>query len=688
MDYLKNVNMSEVEKFYLIGDFKFIPERQLLIKKDIERKLERMQCNILLTFIEQPKTIITRECLEQKVWNGRYVTEQAINNKISELRKLFEDDYRNPHYFKTHHQLGYELIADCVVISKEDHGENKYNKNKVKLTTLFFGATAIFILVYLSILKTTYYQDNISKPEFKIVPVTSEKGQEWSPSISSNGKYLAYSHRLNAHTNWEIKIKNLFTDETQSITKSKSDFFSPVWAPNSNTLYFIKNTNGLCEIWQLSNVFSTMKMKQLGTCGNVASMSPLAIDKTGEWLYFSSLGLQSKFSISRLNTINDTVEILSVAPATGLGDYTLAISPDNKYIAFLRASTLINSKLMLLNIKTRELQLIREINHNVFKISWNNNNEIVYINNKNTLIAYNIVTKKSRLMAEFQNKTLAPLIDNENIFIIDGNFFDSDIYSVKISSDLSSLSETIEVSSSFQDYSPAIGEKNDIIAFTSDRSGIPQIWIKDDRKIKKLTNYIDFSYITEKHFSFDNKLLLFLRDSKPFIFDLEKNTSTKSLTKFKYSISPIWSCDNKSIYISSKNNGSWNLYKIDKKTLSIIKKLSHVTGIKSDCNNSKYYVSLEKKNGLFELSHDMKSTKEVFSDYHLEDFKSFQIDNNYLYILDDGFLRITNLETNITLAHKIPYSSMNGFRINGDTIFYSRRFFKETSIKLVIMSSN
>jgi len=683
--------MKSAEVVYRIGEFEFISDRNLLIRNDEQQKLEQMQADILMIFIHQHKSIVTRELLEAEIWDNKITTEQAINNKISELRKLFKDDYRNPRYLKTHHKLGYELIADCEQLKeraeqKESIKHKPHQKINKKLWAFFAIAAILFTFIPVHILKSTNNTDFTVTNIVKLQPITSERGQEWAPNLSSDGKYLAYSHRLDNASNWKVVIKNLATDETNFITQGVNNSLSPVWAPNENTLYFIKNIDRKCTIWQVTQVFTNPQMDQLIECGDVPSMSPLAIDPTGEWLYFSHLDNQPKFIISRFNLLNHTTETLTAPPISRLGDYTLALSPNGKYLAFLRALTEIKPELMLLDIATRELSLIQEFNHNIFKLAWNDSNdEIAYIDDSNSLVTFNITTRETKSITTFQNKTLAPYFTNDNaIFVVDGGFFVSDIYSAKISEEGEELDEDVVISSSYHDYAPAFGNEEGTIAFTSNRNGISQIWIKKNKETRRLTKYQSFAYISDKHFSFNEASLLFLRDNVPFILDLHSRSISEPLVKFKHSASPIWACDGKSIFLSSEDNGAWNLYQIDLETLEVSKKLSHVTSIKSDCSNSSYYVMLESKKGLFKLENNGLSATEVLPNYHSAYSKDWQISNDHLFILNNAQLIKVNLYSGIESPVKVPAGNINSFRLFKNRIYFSRRFFKETHIKQLV----
>ena len=74
-------------------------------------------CLRLLTHLaKSPGEIITREELIERVWYGRVVSEDAINNCVRKLRRHLLDNSKNPQIIQTVNGLGYRLIADVQAV--------------------------------------------------------------------------------------------------------------------------------------------------------------------------------------------------------------------------------------------------------------------------------------------------------------------------------------------------------------------------------------------------------------------------------------------------------------------------------------------------------------------------------------------------------------------------------------------
>lgn len=83
-----------------------------VVKKDgSEISLSALEYRLLLMFINNPKTIITRDRLLNEVWDaaGEFVTNNTLTVYIKRLREKIEDDPANPEIILTVHGMGYRL---------------------------------------------------------------------------------------------------------------------------------------------------------------------------------------------------------------------------------------------------------------------------------------------------------------------------------------------------------------------------------------------------------------------------------------------------------------------------------------------------------------------------------------------------------------------------------------------------
>lgn len=75
-------------------------------------RLEPKAFDLLLYFTAHPAETLSRDRLVGEVWNGKFVTDDAVMVAVYALRQAFEDDSRAPRFVETIRGRGYRWIAE------------------------------------------------------------------------------------------------------------------------------------------------------------------------------------------------------------------------------------------------------------------------------------------------------------------------------------------------------------------------------------------------------------------------------------------------------------------------------------------------------------------------------------------------------------------------------------------------
>ncbi len=74
--------------------------------------LSRRECMVAKYLIERPGQVVSRDQLLDAVWGYRaFPTNRTIDNFVLKLRKIFEEDQKNPVYFHTIRGVGYRFAG-------------------------------------------------------------------------------------------------------------------------------------------------------------------------------------------------------------------------------------------------------------------------------------------------------------------------------------------------------------------------------------------------------------------------------------------------------------------------------------------------------------------------------------------------------------------------------------------------
>ena len=99
------------ESVVIIGDWTVDRDTNSIRRAAEVKKLQPLSINILLYLAEHSGRVVTSEELIAEFWPRRIVGDDAVHRRIADLRKMLEDDARNPSYIRTVSKRGYRLIA-------------------------------------------------------------------------------------------------------------------------------------------------------------------------------------------------------------------------------------------------------------------------------------------------------------------------------------------------------------------------------------------------------------------------------------------------------------------------------------------------------------------------------------------------------------------------------------------------
>jgi DNA-binding winged helix-turn-helix (wHTH) protein len=101
-----------------------------LLRDNGERvSLTRQQWELLIYFLENPQTLLTKDDLQLNVWKRAVVNDEAVSQAVRALRRALEDDKSEPRFIATIHGRGYQFIANVEQIRANEHKPPLNEKN-------------------------------------------------------------------------------------------------------------------------------------------------------------------------------------------------------------------------------------------------------------------------------------------------------------------------------------------------------------------------------------------------------------------------------------------------------------------------------------------------------------------------------------------------------------------------------
>lgn len=127
-----------INEKWLIGEWELSSANNTISRSGHSHVLPPRLIDTLLYFARRPNVVISRDELASNVWTRSFVTDQAITQKIFELRKVLRDgrpSKESIEYIKTVNKRGYCLVAPVELLEEnettsyipEQPAESKYS---------------------------------------------------------------------------------------------------------------------------------------------------------------------------------------------------------------------------------------------------------------------------------------------------------------------------------------------------------------------------------------------------------------------------------------------------------------------------------------------------------------------------------------------------------------------------------
>jgi len=559
-------------------------------------KLEPRAMEVLHYFTQKPNQVISRDELIEHVWGGRIVGDHAIYRVINQIRKALDPNNKDA-YLTTIAKKGYKLIhevepyieklSDSRPLAKTNNinSESRVTSsqsapNGVKnIALLGFIAISLFALWKIVLeQKWDYYQTPVYTD---IKPLNSENAFEDYPRYSANGKYIVYSKKDAAESNFNLYIKEINTSSSQQITNDDIDWIRPVISNDANVIIAIGNNENACSVYVIrKNDANTYKPKELFSCEQNTFID-IALNSIGDKFYFTYKDSQNPVSrIFSYKVKTGKREQISNAFDSQYGDHTIALSPDDKQLAFIRGTDDGESLIGLYNVSKKSIKILTVLDKWLNSLSWSKNGaDLVYQEGPKIYkhsVKHNyskpLISSPTRLIRSVHSPVNSKLsiVKRESQFSVwnmPNPFYEESESKGAENFKQIMFSDTME-------YYPHFANSSDDIAFVSKRSGSQQVWMRDKLgEYKQLTYFDDSRLIHHLSWSPDDKYLVSNTISDGFIYLINTKSGESeniiSQEEYPYATNPTWSLDGKSIYFSAEIEGDLNAFKYDIELKSI-----------------------------------------------------------------------------------------------------------------------
>jgi DNA-binding winged helix-turn-helix (wHTH) protein len=219
------------------GDFRFdLSERRLFAGTD-EIALNPKASEVLAYLLQHPRTIVSRDELMSAIWSGVAVTDDALVQRVLDIRKALGDDSKNPRYIRTHPRRGYEWIANGIA----DADQAGPDPAKVPVRAGWVWGAALIVTLAGGVWWLS--RDPATSRDYVAARLTSQSGMEDYPSAdpTGSGRIVFSANEPGAANLW---ILNPTGGPWRRFTEGKHHDSAPDWSPDGQWIAFRSEREG------------------------------------------------------------------------------------------------------------------------------------------------------------------------------------------------------------------------------------------------------------------------------------------------------------------------------------------------------------------------------------------------------------------------------------------------------------
>jgi Tol biopolymer transport system component/DNA-binding winged helix-turn-helix (wHTH) protein len=556
-------------------------------------RIQQQPLQLLRLLLEADGRVISRDELRAALWPKETFVdfEHSVNTAVKKLRKALEDSVQDPKFIETVPKVGYRFLAPVEWVREIENGnpaptdvptpmtvEPPFQPQSAKRLWLSGSVTALGLLAAGAIALLLLYRSPLLRskaPEPSISLAVTSVGEKYSPSLSPDGKQLAFAWNGGTGRHFSIYVKLIDNEEPLRLTRQDSIDFNPVWSPDGHYIAFCRIKTGDTGIYIVPSIggaerkvrdthWENRDFDQVFWYFGRLSWSP-----DGKLLAFSDRTSSSAPTSIYLLAL-DSLSIRRVTSPELPGDYNPVFSPDGQMLVFNRGSQGVTSIYTMPVAGGQERRLITGPQFG-WGLAWTSDGRDIIFGRAGYLAKSGWLWRLSARgggepqRLQFGQEGTEPSIQGSRL-VYARQFSDLNIWRKQLDSKHSLVPADRFLSSTAIDSGPQYSPDGSSIAFESTRSGSYEIWMcrGDGTNLVQLTHFNNVTGTPRwspngQQIAFDSRAP---GNADIFVMDFQGGPPRQLTHETSSDVVPSWSRDGRWIYFASSRSGPWEVWKM------------------------------------------------------------------------------------------------------------------------------
>ncbi|GAA0361736.1 hypothetical protein GCM10009092_27630 [Bowmanella denitrificans] len=623
-------------------------KRKLILEPRIYALLEQL--------LSSPDHLVSRDHLIATVWQGRVVSESAINRAISQLRKaLAELDPEND-YIETLPKLGYRL----KVMPRLTRPTPQLTNHKWQIMS---GALALLAALLWFIIPA----DAPPRPPSPLLiadksvhPLTGDDGLEFDVSLSGDGQSVLF-HK--ADNKGRVQLWLQHNQQSSQLSQNPAEHLSAKLSPDGKQAVFVQRHEQDCRV-MLADL-APFSSRPLFDCtpDNGIRFAWMPDNKGFYYRYRQDKTQPYAMYLYRLDTGMSRQLTLPANAGNGLGDIAMAVGNEGDSLLVATYQSPQQSILTWYNSQDMQVVSRHELAMGVKDMQWH-------------AASGSVIFSHGAYLYQWTGEQVAPLFyagQTVQSFALAGQQL---IYSDLLQrtgiwqKSLPDGALAAQINSSKLDLLPRVSYDGQQLAFISTRQGKHQIWLQSGHSPARLLADLPAGF-TRLSWQLDDSALLYSHQGAVYQVEIHSGQVTQLLPEQTqaYVVNPA--ADNALLYSSTKS-GDWQLWRWHPATGH--QQLTEQGGYSGWLFNGKLYFSKFHQPGLWQKRLGAEQETQVIEDFSIINWLNWQVlDGKIAFYRQDQGVFLFDPQTQIsTLLMAQQADFIHQYSLTTDRLFFVR----------------
>ena len=608
-------SQSQFENGFWVGDWFVDPMVNRVYHEDEgeEVQLEPKVMDVLLCLAERPEQTVTKEQFRERVWTDTVVTDDVLARCISQLRKTLGDDSQDPTYIETIRKTGYRLIAPVRVqestspgdatesasaapAEPTDDGPSSRNDTEQALGGFqFFTAgdrapwAAVteripqrkwllvaglllglgLLLTIISWLEVGGASSSVAPPP--ATPLTSSPGEKFDPAVSASGRQVAFAWRNVDSLYQNIYIMQQGAGRPLQLSVDSTVDWSPTWSPDERYVAYVREVRGEHQIYVVPSIGGRGRPVAHLSDRHIRDIVWSPDTSRNKLVMAAQRRPHQAYALTAVDPETDSTEALTTPPLWSTGDSSPVFSPDGSQIAFVRGTVEGIEDIFVMPADGGEVSQVTADSTAIYGLTWGQDGDrLMYSARRGGIAGLWEVSADGgspELIRSANQGTVfsQPTLSSTTLAYTQEST-ELDVRKLSRSNRRAPFETESLFSSTQKDTHPSISPDGQQVAFVTERSGTPEVWLAkpDGSGLTKVTA-LGGPQIHSIAWSPDGTQLCFVAQNKGrtdlFTVPTSGGQATRLTQTEAHALVPRWSRDGRWIYYTSNQTGQWEVWR-------------------------------------------------------------------------------------------------------------------------------